>query len=157
MKMFARNLCPRALFFWNIFMCTPAPIMKKNMKIVWAGMSMRLIGGPPDGHTMGGYGGPCAAFAMWATCFHLCPDLIRPVHVVVWTHHGRRHAALRCHVTDERWLIRLIEPNVLLRQIAGQWTWARRLVNSQDTRTSKRYRNLRAARHKAHHIYHTAP
>jgi hypothetical protein len=29
-----------------------------TMKTVWAGMSIRLIGGPPGIHTIGGYGGP---------------------------------------------------------------------------------------------------
>jgi hypothetical protein len=58
MKRLGKNLCPRDLFPWKIFMCAPAPIMKRIMKTTWAGMSTRLTGGPPSVHTIGAYGGP---------------------------------------------------------------------------------------------------
>lgn len=52
-----KNLCPLALFFWKIFMCTAAPIMNMSIKIVCAGMSTFFTGAPPSDHAVGGYGG----------------------------------------------------------------------------------------------------
>jgi hypothetical protein len=57
MKKLNKNLCPLALFFWKIFICTTAPIMNKTMNTVWAGISTFFAGAPPRAHTMGGYGG----------------------------------------------------------------------------------------------------
>jgi hypothetical protein len=70
MNRFGKNLWPRARFFWKIFMCTAAPIMKRIMKIDWAGISTCFTGAPPSGHTMGGYGGPWVAYTLSVSDFH---------------------------------------------------------------------------------------
>jgi hypothetical protein len=48
----------------------------------------------------------------------------------------------------------LFRTDLFLRRMAVQRRWARGLVNSQSTASSKRYGSLRAARRRAHHIYH---
>jgi hypothetical protein len=64
MKRLNRNLCPLALFFWKIFMCTAAPIMNRTMKTVCAGKSTLFTGAPPNAHVVGGYGGFMFAYTL---------------------------------------------------------------------------------------------